>query len=125
MKHQPQASAILLVDDDPHIRNTMRGILEEEGWQVTLAADGREALAHLHAGLRPRVILLDLTMPGMDGAQFMARRRQEADLLQIPVYLFSATRGAAERARELGAVGLLPKPVQLEYLLSVVDQHRT
>jgi CheY-like chemotaxis protein len=125
MKRAPDASAILLVDDDPQIRTTMRGILEEEGWQVTLACDGAEALAQLRAGLRPRVILLDLTMPGMDGAQFMAHRRLDAELLQIPVYLFSATRGAAERARELGAVGLLPKPVQLEYLLSVVDQHRT
>ena len=117
------AGLILVVDDDLHIRTTVRGILEDEGWEVSVAADGAEALAQLQGGLRPRVILLDLTMPGMDGIEFMARRSEDPALADIPVYLFSATRGAADKARSLGAAGLVPKPVQLDQLLAIVGQY--
>lgn len=119
-----RCGSILVVDDDAHIRSTVRGILEDEGWRVVVAADGEEALSLLQGGLRPQLILLDLTMPGMDGVEFMARRRRDPALVDIPVYLFSATQGAADKAAGLGAAGMVPKPAQLDQLLAILERHQ-
>ena len=118
------SAPVLLVDDDPHIRATVRGILADEGVDVLAVSDGEEALATIDAGARPSLILLDLTMPGMDGVELMSRLRQRPGLERTPVYVFSAVAGAAEKARRLGAAGLVPKPVQLVDLLAVVQKHR-
>ena len=120
----PPQPAVMLVDDDPQIRATVRGILSDEGYAVIALADGHDALAAIEGGWRPSVILLDLTMPTMDGAAFMARLRSLTGLPHIPVYVFSAVAGAADKARRLGAEGLVPKPVQLTELLAVVEKHR-
>ena len=61
---------ILIVEDDADVRDTMVQVLESEGFSVRATRDGREALDALRAGLRPRLILLDLMMPVMNGWQF-------------------------------------------------------
>ena len=112
-----------MVDDDATIRNTVRWVLEQEGCSVVLASEGGEALAQLQRGLRPAVILLDLTMPSMGGEQFMTRRRAIPGADAIPVYLFTATPGASDKASALGAAGCLPKPIRLEQLLALVERY--
>jgi two-component system, chemotaxis family, chemotaxis protein CheY len=114
---------VMVVDDDATIRNTVRWVLEQEGCSVALASEGGEALAQLQRGLRPGMILLDLTMPSMGGEQFMRHCREIPGLNDIPVYLFTATPGASDKAAELGAAGCLPKPIRLEQLLALVERH--
>jgi CheY-like chemotaxis protein len=114
---------LLLIDDDPTIRTTVVRVLAEEGWEVRLADNAQEALDQLAGGLRPGLILLDLTMPGLTGADFMARRQDIPGATDAPVYLFTAMRNAAEEWRLLGAQGFVPKPVRLEQFLKVVEQH--
>ena len=75
---------ILVVDDDPDIRDSLREVLEDEGYEVACVGNGREALDHLKtANPRPCVILLDLMMPVMDGWQFRKEQKQDAEIAGI------------------------------------------
>ena len=69
-------SGILIVDDDPDIRDSLKEVLEDEGYEVNGVANGREALDYLRKSPRPCVILLDLMMPVMDGWQFRKEQKQ-------------------------------------------------
>src|ERR1051325_2493173 len=82
---------ILVVDDDADIRESLREVLEDEGYQVSCVANGLEALRHLRQGNRPCVILLDLTMPVMDGWQFRREQKQDATISDIPLVVITAT----------------------------------
>src|SRR6266496_6722379 len=81
---------ILLVEDDRSIRDVLRAILEEEGYAVTTAENGRRALEHLRSGGAPDLIVLDLRMPIMDGWQFRAMQKADPVLATIPVLAVSA-----------------------------------
>ena len=83
------ARRALLVDDDEAMRRGTRLILEQDGWKVDEAANGREALARL-AETRPDVIMLDLMMPEMDGFEFLDEIRQRVALRDIPVLVVTA-----------------------------------
>ena len=107
---------LLVVDDDRGIRETLGEVLRDERYSVLLARDGGEALELLAAGPVPRLILLDLAMPGMDGASFLERQRSDPRLQRIPVVVFSAD----DRAPRTGAAGWLRKPVDLGDLLDTV-----
>ncbi len=117
-------SEILVVDDDPDIRETIREVLREEGYAVATAKDGRDALRYLEAASArnaalPGLILLDLMMPNMTGEQFQEAKRAHPELVAIPVVILSASGSAAE-AQALGAREVLGKPVPLVDLLHVV-----
>jgi CheY-like chemotaxis protein len=102
---------VLLVEDDPDVRDATGDLLECEGFGVVFAGDGREALDLLHAGLKPSVIVLDLTMPVMDGWDFRAAQLADRDLKDIPVIVVSAGGFRAEKIRsDLGDVQFLAKP---------------
>ncbi|XXT22232.1 response regulator [Sorangium sp. So ce429] len=113
---------ILVVDDDPDIRETLAELLQEEGYAVSSAAHGGEALSALRADPRPGLILLDLMMPIMDGWQFRAEQKKDPELASIPVVIISAT-GRDEFVSSLGAAQFLKKPINLEQLLAAVEQH--
>lgn len=113
---------ILVVDDDPDIRETLAELLQEEGYAVTSAAHGAEALSALRTDPRPGLILLDLMMPIMDGWQFRAEQKKDPELASIPVVVISAT-GRDEFVSSLGAAQFLKKPINLEQLLAAVEQH--
>jgi CheY-like chemotaxis protein len=82
---------LLVVDDDPAIRETLADLLQDEGYVVMTAINGKEALTRLRAGsARPCVILLDLMMPVMSGAEFYAEMRSDPALADIPVVVISA-----------------------------------
>jgi PAS domain S-box-containing protein len=96
----PAARRILVVDDDADLRRRLRGLLEKDGWAVTEAADGREALDRLAD--RPSLVLLDLLMPGTDGFEFLAEFRRRAEFRSVPVIVLTAkdlTAGDHERLR--------------------------
>lgn len=115
---------ILVVEDDDDIRDSLKELLEEEGYQVDTAANGEQALNRLR-GEAPQLILLDLMMPVMDGWEFAERIRGRPDWAQIPVIVLSADRNIGDKARKLGAVGYLAKPFELSELLSLVQTSLT
>jgi signal transduction histidine kinase/CheY-like chemotaxis protein len=80
---------LLMVDDDDLGRSQMRAALEQQGWTVTEASDGRDALARL-SDARPDVIILDLMMPQMDGFEFLEQMRRKAEWRDIPVVVVTA-----------------------------------
>jgi signal transduction histidine kinase/CheY-like chemotaxis protein len=81
--------SVLLVEDDVITREVTRSILEREGWSVTEAANGRLALKAMETA-SPRLILLDLMMPEMDGFEFVDRVREKAEWAQIPIVVLTA-----------------------------------
>jgi CheY-like chemotaxis protein len=80
---------VLLVDDDPKAREVMAPALKKAGWAVTEAGNGQEAL-EVMVSEQPRLILLDLMMPVMDGFSFLAAMRENPDWQQIPVIVITA-----------------------------------
>jgi CheY-like chemotaxis protein len=112
---------ILVVDDDEDIREVIGLILREQGHLVDEAPDGVAALERLRTGERPSVILLDLMMPNLDGEGFMKAMKMDPSIADIPVWILSGHPHARQKAMELGAVGCLVKPVELEQMISVVE----
>ncbi len=96
----PVARKVLLVDDDEIMRESVRRVLEQEGWEVSGASNGRAALQHL-AESSPDVILLDLMMPEMDGFEFLAEMRQRSEWRDIPVLVLTAKDLSAEDHQKL------------------------
>jgi two-component system sensor histidine kinase/response regulator len=103
---------ILIVDDEPGARKTLQGLLLREGYELTFAASGPEALARLE-GLEPGVILLDVMMPGMDGFEVCQRLKTDERWRHIPVILVTALDSKEDLVRGLdaGADDFLSKPV--------------
>ncbi|MFO0592796.1 MAG: response regulator [Polyangiaceae bacterium] len=110
---------VLVIDDDADIRESLQALLEAYGFSAAAADGGPAALAMLREGPIPSVILLDLMMPEMDGAEF--RRHQLADpaIAGIPVIVISAGGGAVQKARAMGLPGLT-KPLDVERLIAMV-----
>lgn len=107
-----RAMRVLVVEDDPDIlRVTAMCLARVGGMEVLEARNGAEGLA-IAAAERPDGILLDLMMPGMDGAQTLAALRARPETARIPVVFLTAKTSAAEteRLERLGAAGVLPKP---------------
>jgi CheY-like chemotaxis protein len=121
MTPSPHRSVVLVVDDDPDLRAAISDLLEDEGYAVTSAADGREALAVLRAGLRPAVILLDLSMPVMSGSDFREYQLKDPGLREIPVVVFTAMGSELGDARwQTAGVSVFPKPFDVDELVALV-----
>jgi CheY-like chemotaxis protein len=114
--------AVLVVDDDRDIRETLQEILETEGYEVQTARNGADGLERARA-VRPSLILLDLFMPVMDGAEFRHRQVEDTQLADIPVVIVSAAAGLEERIAALGVAGHLEKPLDIEHLFDVVGRY--
>ncbi|MBA3541577.1 MAG: response regulator [Deltaproteobacteria bacterium] len=112
---------VLVVDDDDDVRIGVSGILEQRGYLVATACDGRDALAQLRAGLRPRMILLDLSMPIMNGEEFCAECSNDPQLAAIPIVVVSADTAAAVKLAQTSGRSLLTKPVRVEQLLATLE----
>lgn len=110
---------VLVVEDDLDIREVMRMVLEASGYLVLEAGDGAEALVVARAH-QPRVILLDLMMPGMDGFQFRELQLQDPAIASIPVVIVSGGGTVPQKAAALGAAGYLVKPTDVQRLLAVM-----
>ncbi len=114
---------ILVVEDDRFVRQMLAEVLEDVGYQVICAAHGLEALTVLHTtDALPFLIILDLDMPVMNGRQFLAAQHQESSLMQLPVMLISA--GYLEReVNGWQSVRLLPKPIDINVLITLVETY--
>jgi CheY-like chemotaxis protein len=115
----PARCTVLVVDDDDEIRVALAEVLEDEGYRVELAENGRDALALIDPERPPRVIILDMMMPVMDGWSVLAALRADANLANIPVVVVTA---AGRRVGNLPVAHVLPKPVILDRLLSAVAE---
>lgn len=112
-------TTVLIVDDDPDIRDTMSSLLEEEGHDVWTARHGRDALDHIDTRGAPDLILLDLLMPVMDGIEFITELRRRPALSCVPVVVLSASSTALPPAD----VPIIRKPFGLQQLLDAVAAH--
>jgi len=106
----------LLVEDDESIRLALTDMLEDEGFAVTTAVNGREALDLLRRFAPPEVILLDLMMPVMDGWEFRVEQQSDPALAGIPLLAMSADLSA--KARAIAADGYIRKPIDFSELLA-------
>jgi CheY-like chemotaxis protein len=112
---------VLVVDDEPGIRETVTAMLEIEGYDVAEAKDGADALAQVEAR-QPDVILLDMRMPVLDGWAFAAELRARG--LAIPIVVMTAARDAARWAGEIAATAFVAKPFGFDDLLQAVERAR-
>jgi len=112
-------TAVLIVEDDEGIRDDLRDILADEGYGVAAVSNGREALDYLQSN-RPCVVLLDLMMPVMSGAEFREAQLRSPSIAEIPVVLLSGASSAGDTAQRLGINQFLRKPFALKDLLSTV-----
>lgn len=111
----------MIVDDDPDIREELASALTREGYEVTEAADGVEALDALNApgSMTPSLVLLDMMMPRMNGNEFLDVVAEHPRHKSIPVVVVSAYPGEVRR----GAKKVMPKPISLNALLDVVAEY--
>ena len=112
---QTDVRRVMIVDDDDDIRETLRGLVAEEGYEPIVARDAFEALALLPR-TKPKLMLLDIMMPGLDGIEFASRIRVNGPT----VVLVSANEHVASHARDIGAASFLRKPFALEDLVGVI-----
>jgi CheY-like chemotaxis protein len=108
---------ILIIDDDPAILLTVAAILEYEGYPVAQACNGAEGLDKL-AQVQPKLVLLDMRMPVLDGWGF-AHALQERGI-HLPILVMTAAQDAGRWAREIGATGYIAKPFELTGLINAV-----
>lgn len=114
-------ASILLVEDDGDIRESIREVLEDEGYAVLEALDGLDALEQLRAVAHlPGLILLDLMMPRMNGAEFLIEREKTPTWSQLPVVILSADADVRAKARLLEVAAYLEKPIKLALLLATI-----
>jgi CheY-like chemotaxis protein len=112
-----RAGGILVIDDDPDLREFLQVMLTSMGFEVTSAANGQEALEILE-GRHPDLILLDMKMPVMDGWEFC--RALEGHDARPPIVVLTAAPDPAARAAEANADGWLGKPFEYEDLEATV-----
>jgi len=112
---------ILLADDDPRLLHVVSMYLSMEGYDVTTAEDGDDALQQVLSGSF-EIAILDVMMPGSDGIEICKRIRENAATQSMPVLIFTAlsTDADAERARLAGATHMITKPFSLPGLGAVV-----
>jgi CheY-like chemotaxis protein len=112
-------SLVLVVDDEQAIREFLDDILTGEGYQVSTASNGQEALTHL-ATAQPDLVLLDIMMPVLDGREVLRRMRADPTLSRVAVLVMSAAADPGPLAG--GFDSFLPKPFDLDRLLSAIEE---
>jgi DNA-binding response OmpR family regulator len=117
---QAAGSHVLIVDDDDAVREMMAELLAFEGFDTEVATNGQDALEKALAR-PPRVIVLDMMMPVMDGWTFCARKRLDASIADIPVVILSAA--PIDRLINLPAAAVLQKPFDYHGFVAVVRAH--
>ena len=128
MPTPPSAGNVLIVEDDPDVREMLAVLLVNEGFHAVAAEDGLEAL-HLLRAVRhrapqvPCLILLDLMMPRLSGHEFRRAQLGDPTVAAVPVAVMSGAVDIEQRAQALGAVATLTKPIDCDLLLNVVRRY--
>src|SRR6185295_4742906 len=112
---------ILVVDDEAGIRASVRGVLTDEGYRVLEAEDGRGALQIIQDE-RPRLVILDIWMPEMDGIELLRRIRESEPHTQVIMISGHGNIETAVTATKLGAFDFIEKPFSVDGLLQLVDR---
>jgi CheY-like chemotaxis protein len=123
MSSTERKGPVLVVDDDPDIREAITDTLEQEGYAAVEAGNGLEALSYLRSNPPPPLILLDWNMAPMNGPEFMQEFAKHPNSHQIAVVLLTADVRAAEKAAAGAYVGYLQKPVKLDAFFQLLDQY--
>jgi DNA-binding response OmpR family regulator len=112
---------VLLVDDEPVIRELVQAMLEGDGVEVRCVDNGARALQEV-AALRPDLVLLDIVMPGLDGLAVLRLLRADAGLAGVPVHMLTARSRPADHAaaEKAGADGYIEKPFRGQALQALV-----
>ena len=125
----PQTTGnVLIVEDDPDVREMLAALLMSEGFHAVAAEDGLEGL-HMLRVVRhrapdvPCLILLDLMMPRLSGGEFRRAQLGDPTVSGVPVAVMSGATDVEQRAQALGAVATLAKPIDCEMLLEVVRRY--
>ena len=111
---------VLVVEDEDYVRSLVIEALADEGYDVQEATNGYEALTILD-GWRADLVVLDLMMPCCDGWTFRAEQLARQDLASIPIVVLSAVYDSRQEADKLQATAVIPKPFDLDQLLSTVQ----
>lgn len=114
---------ILIVDDDGDMRSLVADVLGAEGFSVASVPNGLAALEYVGEAGVPALVLMDLTMPVMDGKQFLAERRKWACLTHVPFVVITAN--TMVNAADLGAAEVLFKPVDLDRLVALARRYNS
>jgi CheY-like chemotaxis protein len=110
---------VLIVDDDESTRETLEEALQSDGYETAVASDGEEALGWLRHHPPPKLMLLDLMMPVMDGWQVLEHLRQRDELPHVPIAVITAIGRDLRNAAEYPT---LTKPIEIDQLLDLVHR---
>ncbi|HSB69612.1 MAG TPA: response regulator [Candidatus Methylomirabilis sp.] len=110
---------LLIVEDDPEMRDLLRKVLEKDGYQVSLAADGHEATALLSRN-HFDLVVTDMLMPHDGGLELMETIRQTQPMLPVIIITAFGDWASYSRALELGAVAFISKPLKMAELASAI-----
>jgi PAS domain S-box-containing protein len=116
---------IMIAEDEESVRESLKEILERQGYQVCTASNGLEALGYLrdpNSG-QTHLILMDLRMPEMDGWAFIRERNRDPVLSRIPVVVVSSQPNVALTVKSLNVAECISKPIELEYLFRTIERH--
>ena len=113
---------ILVVEDDPHVARLIALVLERNGQQTEIVADGQAALTRAKE-LRPSMIFADLTIKGMGGDVLCSRLKTDVETKDIPYVVVSGDSDIVEKARRCGADDHLGKPFEFEDLVDLVNKY--
>jgi len=122
------AGNVLIVEDDPDVREMLSTLLSTEGFHAVAAEDGLEAL-HLLRAVRhrapevPCLVLLDLKMPRLGGDEFRRAQLGDPTVASVPVAVMSGAVDLEQRAQDLGAVATVAKPINIDRLMDVVRRY--
>jgi len=114
---------ILIVEDEVDVARALAEVLEAAGYETVSALNGLEALAQLREGHRPDLILLDMSMPVLDGRGFRLEQQRMKEAAEIPVVVVTADGEARRKAFSIRAQGHIHKPCSIRALLDVVERH--
>lgn len=117
-----QRRPVLVIDDDQDIRGALRDLLSDEGYAVTLAGDGAEGLRMLARAEQPMVVLLDLMMPRVDGYEVCRRLAADPRLRDDHAIVLMSARRNLEAADQTAVTAAIPKPFEINELLSLLDR---
>jgi CheY-like chemotaxis protein len=115
-------TTVLVVDDEALIALALAAALEDAGYRVATAANGRQGLERLAESPRPDLVLLDVMMPVMNGAAMRAAMAADPALRAIPVIVLSSLPEEAVRARVDGAAAVLRKPYTAEQVIGAIER---
>ena len=120
---RPRTKKIMIVDDSVTVRKVTTRLMERQGWEVTTAKDGVDAVNQLQ-NIYPDVVLLDIEMPKMDGFEVLRTVRRDPRLANLPIIMITSRTGEKhkQQALELGVNRFLGKPFQEANLISTIDE---